>query len=44
MTSQKSAFVGGYVLGNETSSFSLKLLSKPLSVRLMAYEGSVDDG
>ena len=32
------------MLGNETSSFSLKLLSKPLSVRLMAYEGSVDHG
>ena len=44
MTSQKSVCVGGYVLGNETSSFSLKLLSKPLCVRLMAYEGSVDDG
>ena len=42
MTSQKNVCVGGYVLGNETSSFSLQLLSKPLCARLIA--GSVDDG
>ena len=30
--------------GNETASFSLKFLSKPLCVRLIAYEGSVDHG
>ena len=43
MTSLKNVCVGSYVLGNETS-FSLKLLSKPLCVRLIVYEGSVDHG
>ena len=32
------------MLGNETSSFPLKLLSKPLCVRVIAYKGSVDHG